>query len=167
MPIRDPDTGRELSGAARRKLRALRDAPDAPAKKPAAKKRPARKPAKKDPEPEACAENSAAQEDPGPNPFLQLADPPIENTAQLITWGAKVHALAVAHIAKNPDIYPNRREWIRALLGGTTQLGVIRDKAMEQSRIDAALRREEQEGKRQGLVDVRGRKAPPTTRPTR
>lgn len=161
MPIRNDQTGRELSGAARRKLRALRDAPD----KPVAKKRAPRKPVakKKVPDPPAAAEGE--QPDTGPNPFAQLADPPIENTAQLITWGAKVHALAVAHIAKNPDIYPNRREWIRALLGGTTQLGVIRDKAMEQSRIDAALHREEQEGKRQGLVDVRGRKAAAATRP--
>lgn len=165
MPSRD-SSGKRIPGHLQRARKAEREAPDPPvAKKPVAKK-PAEAKRGRIPDPPATSENSEEQGwFQGSNPFAGLGPPPIENTAQLITWGAKVHALGVAHIAQNPNMYPNRREWVRALLDKTTQLGVIRDKAMEQSRIDAALRREEQDGKKIGQVDVRGRKAPQATRP--
>lgn len=151
MPSRD-STGKRLSGAQLRQRKAQREAPDPPA----SKKRKAKKPTAAEAEPDL---------DSAPNPFNSLGAPPIDDTAQLVRWSAKLHALAVAHIAQHPGIYPNQREWLRALLGGTTQLGILRDKAAEQQKIEEALRREEQEGKRQGLVSVGGRKAAAATRP--
>lgn len=100
------------------------------------------------------------------NPFEQLEPPPVHDTAQLISWGARLHAIALGHISLHPEIYPNQREWLRALLGGTTQLGIIRDKAAEQEKIDNALRRDDVKGKQLGLTDVRGRKAQTATRPS-
>lgn len=158
MPSRD-ENGKRIPGHAQRLRKAEREAPDPPAaKKVAAKKR---APTKKAP---ASAENSAEQ-DLGPNPFDELEPAPIADTSRLITWGAKLHALVLHQIAQDRSAYPNRREWYRALLGGTTSLGVIRDKAMEQQKIDDALHRDEAKGKKQGLSDVRGRKAPQVTRP--
>ena len=158
MPSRDTN-GKRIPGHAQRLRKAEREAPDPPARKrvpvkPAAKK--------KSPEP-ASAEPGWFE---GPNPFAAAGPAPIDSTAKLITWGAKLHALGISDIAEHPNSYPNRREWLRALLDKTASLGMIRDKAAEQEKIEAALRREEQEGKRQGLVDVRGRKAPQAARPS-
>ena len=146
MPSRD-ENGKRIPGSEQRKRKAEREAPDAP-------RRPVR------------VEEPAGEPPPVDNPFDQLVAPPLDDTASLIRWGSKVHALALHHIAKNPAIYPNQREWLRALLGGTTQLGVIRDKAAEQEKIDRALQADDAKGKKQGLDHVGGKKAPAVTRPT-
>lgn len=153
MPSRD-STGKRLSGAQLRQRKAEREQPD----KPAAKKRRAKQIEIE----QAPADGWFA----GPNPFERAGPPPIDDTAQMIRWGAKIHALGVEDIYRHPNSYPSRREWIRALLDKTTQLGVIRDKAAEQQKIDDALHRDDVKGKKQGLTDVRGRKAPTVTRPT-
>lgn len=150
MPSRDAD-GKRIPGNKQRQRQKEREAPD---RKPAKPRAPAPKTAPTD-----------QVDEPFENPFDQLVAPPIDDTALLIRWASKVHGLALHHIAKNPGIYPNQREWLRALLGGTTQLGVIRDKAAEQEKIDRALRDEEKKGKKQGLDDVRGKKAAAITRP--
>lgn len=155
MPSRDAN-GKRLSGAALRQRKAEREQPD---QKPAAKKPTATKKVPAAPE-------AATAEDPGPNPFEQLEPAPIADTSRLITWGAKLHALVLHQIAQDRSAYPNRREWYRALLGGTTSLGVIRDKAMEQQKIDDALRRDDVKGKKQGLTSAHGRKAEAITRPS-
>lgn len=159
MPLRDPDTGKELSGAARRKLRAARDAPD---KAPAKAAKSAKKPVKPAPEPAPAQLDLDAAPDLGP--FVDLPPPP-EDTSKLVTWAAQACGKVLYEASQNPAYYPNRREWLKAIGAAAGHLGHIRDKAIEQEKIDAALRREEQEGKRQGLVDVRGRKAPQATRP--
>lgn len=167
MPLRDTD-GKELSGAQRRKLRKLREKPDAPTKGKGAPKKPRRVA----PTPAAAAAPAAPLDDDdgeaggnAPNPFAGAGTPPIQDTALLIRWGAKVHGLAIHEIANHPEWYTNRREWVRALLGATTGLGVIRDKAAEQQKIDDAMRRAEAEKKKQGLSSADGRKAPPIPRP--
>lgn len=151
MPSRD-ENGKRIPGCQQRARKAVREAPDPPAKK---------RRAKKSETPAAEAEGWFS----GPNPFERLGPPPIDDTAQLITWGAKANALGLEHIAKHPNMYPNRREWIRALIEGTAKLGHIRDKAAEQEKIDVALRRDEQTTKKQGLTSAHGRKAPPIARP--
>jgi len=163
MPLRNSD-GKELSGAQRRKLRKLREEPDAPTKGKGAPKKPRRAPPA--PAPAAPpAEDEVGDADESPNPFVGAGTPPIHDTALLIRWGAKVHGLAIHEIANHPEWYSNRREWLRALLGATTGLGVIRDKAAEQQKIDDAMRRAEAEKKKQGLSSADGRKAPPIPRP--
>lgn len=163
MPSRD-ENGKRIAGNAQRARKAEREAPDPPARKRAPVKRVAKKKAlDPDPDPESSSTDAGWFE--GPNPFDQLGDPP-DDTAKLITWGAKIHAMGVVDIAQHPNAYPSRREWIRALLDKTTQLGVIRDKSAEQEKIDRALHRDDVKGKKQGLSDVRGKKAPQVTRPT-
>lgn len=143
MPSRDAD-GKRIPGSGQRKRKQEREGPA---------------------KPKAPASGESSDSESFANPFALLVAPPIDDTASLIRWGSKLHGLALHHIALNPQIYPNQREWLRALLGGTTQLGVIRDKAAEQEKIDRALREEDKKGKKQGLDDVRGKKAAAITRP--
>lgn len=177
MPSRDPETGKRLPGSKQRQRVAERERPDPPVsqKSPAVAEEPAGEPAERRQRPKAAERLLSVPEQhdaggTGPvlhsNPFEQLEPPPVHDTAQLISWGARLHAIALGHISRHPEIYPNQREWLRALLGGTTQLGIIRDKAAEQEKIDAALRRDDVKGKKLGLSDVRGRKAQTITRPT-
>lgn len=160
MPSRD-ENGKRIPGCRQRARKAAREAPDPPAKKRRAKKPDAPTTSEPASAPHAEAEGWFS----GPNPFERAGDAPIDDTAKTISWGARLHALGVEDIARHPNMFPNRREWIRAVIDGTTKLGVIRDKAMEQSRIDAALRRDEQASKKQGLTSAHGRKAPPIARP--
>jgi hypothetical protein len=136
MPSRD-EHGKRLPGSAQRKRAQLRDAADLPEDEDA----------------------------PFDNPFDDLAPPP-DDTAQLIRWGARVAGRGVHFMALHPEIYPNKREWMRALFSGIGCIGVIRDKASEQQKIDDALRRDDLKGKKQGLDDVRGKKAQAVTRPS-
>lgn len=156
MPLRDPDTGKELSGAARRKLRAARDAPD---KAPAKAAKSAKKPA---PEPAPAQLDLDAAPDLGP--FVDLPPPP-EDTSKLVTWAAQACGKVLYEASQNPAYYPNRREWLKAIGAAAGHLGHIRDKAIEQEKIDAALRRDERASKRQGLSSAIGRKAEKVTRP--
>lgn len=160
MPIIDPITGKQLSGAARRKLIAARDAPDKPAAEaPGGVKRKGKRPG------EAVAETQpAAAED---TAFADFPEPPLDDTSKLITWGAKVAAKTLDMILRSPSAFPNKREWFRAIMAGTASLGIIRDKATEQEKIDRHLRQADKQASKQGLTDVRGRTAPQVSRPAR
>ena len=153
MPSRDAN-GKRLPGSGQRQRAAERTRPDRPK---TAESRSTKQPSKR-------AEQETEQ-DIGADPF-DIDPAPIHDTSKMITWGAQLHALVLEKIARDPSAYPNRREWYRAMLGGTTSLGIIRDKAAEQQKIDEALRRDEVKQKKQGLANVSGRKAPSVTRPT-
>lgn len=110
MPLRD-QTGKRLSGAAQRSQRAARNRTESAAQ-----------------ERRQAAPPTAAlryEDIPPPN----MADP-----ASLITFGARAVAVSMHQAMLDPTITEEQRR--REIRDGAAKLGMIRDKAAEQSKLE-------------------------------
>lgn len=109
MPSVDKKTGKPVGGAAKARARK--------AKLKAAQKR---KPA------------------PTTVSFADLPDPPLDDTAALITWGAKSLAVAMRKAQQDVGAFEAERDQWRFVADCAAKLGMIRDKATEQAKLQKA-----------------------------
>lgn len=109
MPSIDKKTGRPISGAAKARARK--------AKLQAAQKR--------TPAPTTVS-------------FADLPDPPLDDTAALITWGAKCLAVVMRKAQQDVGAFDAERDQWRFVADCAAKLGMIRDKAAEQSKLQKA-----------------------------
>lgn len=137
MPSKDPRTGKPVGGAA--KVRARKA-------KVAAQR--ARKPAK----------TTVS--------FDDVGDPPLDDTAALITWGAKCLAVVMRKAQQDAKAFDADRDQWRFLADCAAKLGMIRDKASEQAKLQraAAAAGKTTGTKPQGAQTLAGVSKPPTAR---
>lgn len=137
MPIKDPQTGKPLSGAALARRKKA---------KVAAQR--VRKPAK----------TSVS--------FDDVGDPPLDDTAALITWGAKCLAVVMRKAQQDAGAFDADRDQWRFLADCSAKLGMIRDKASEQAKLQraAAAAGKTQSTKPQGAQSLAQVAKPPTAR---
>lgn len=109
MPSIDPKTGKPVGGAAKARARK--------AKITAQRKR---KPA------------------PTTVSFADLPDPPLDDTAALITWGAKSLAVVMRKSMQDLSLFDAERDQLRFIADCAAKLGMIRDKASEQAKLQKA-----------------------------
>lgn len=97
-----------------------------------------------------------------------LADlePPPENTAELVRWGAVVLAKVIHRAAQKPEIFAAESDQLKFIADGCAKLGIVRDKAKEQEDIAKQLKAARGEQKAQGMERVSGRTAPAVARPS-
>lgn len=108
MPRKNPLTGKPLSGSAGRKIAASKKAKALQATRPPL---------------------------PPGGGFSNIPPPPLEDTAQLITWGARVLAATMDKALRDPSAFDCERDQWRFITDSVAKLGMIRDKSIEQDRI--------------------------------
>lgn len=97
--------------------------------------------------------------------FASLPPPPIDDTAALITWGAKALAMTLDRAMRDSAIFETERDQLRFVADGCAKLGMIRDKAVEQDKIRKALHKEKKAAETAGLTDASQRGTPRVSRP--
>lgn len=70
--------------------------------------------------------------------FADLPDPPLDDTAALITWGAKSLAVAMRRSMQDPSLFDAERDQLKFIAECVAKLGLIRDKATEQEKLQRA-----------------------------
>ena len=151
------------SGAEKRKRKYQREQAPQEAKRRARAAAPPRTDAAGAPQPE-----SGPQLDPVVE-FEKVGAPPLDDTASLIRWGAKMLATSVYLAAMDPDLPLNDK--LRFVNDASAKLGMIRDKATEQEKLDRAAKAFDQKrGKAQkptgGPKSLAGVQKPATARRT-
>lgn len=137
MPSIDPKTGKPIGGAAKARARKAKIAAQR----------------KRTPAPTTVS-------------FDDLPDPPLDDTAALITWGAKCLAVAMRKAQQDVGAFEAERDQWRFVADCAAKLGMIRDKAAEQSKIQkaAAAAGKTQSTKPQGAQSLAAVTKPHTAR---
>lgn len=70
--------------------------------------------------------------------YTKCGPPPLDDTASLIKWGARMVGVSVWLTALDPDV--PLLDKVRLVNDGCAKLGMIRDKASEQEKLDRAAK---------------------------
>jgi hypothetical protein len=144
VPQRNPKTGKQLSGGAKRAA-AKRRADTYKAAAAATAAQPAHTP-------------------PAAGDFAELEPPPLGRPAEAIAWCNDVLLIALYQVLRDPALGNLERwSWIQKF---GTALGLIRDKASEQAAIKKALEAQHADRLAQGTVSASGRTKKAVPRPS-
>lgn len=139
MPQRDPKTGKQLSGSAKRKA------------------------AKQKKVSYAKAVATATAPVPGSSDFDKLSPAPLGRSAEAIAWVNDAVLIALEQVLRHPTLpCPERWKWIKDY---AAVLGMVRDKAAEQVAIKKALASQQAAHQAQGTVSASGRTKKTVPRP--
>jgi hypothetical protein len=136
MPQRDPKTGKELSGSAKRKIVSDRQ----------------KRAREKGIDPSAVGE------------FSRLPSAPIGDSARSIAWVNDAMLIAFDQVIRDATLTNIERwQWMERL---GKALGMLRDKAAEQQTIKKALKEKDTEDQSRGTVSANGRTKKTISRPS-
>ena len=135
MPQRDPKTGKELSGSAKRKIVSDRQ----------------KRAREKGIDPSAVGD------------FSRLPSAPIGDSARSIAWVNDAMLIAFDQVIRDATLTNIERwQWMERL---GKALGMLRDKAAEQDKIKKSLKDDSDQAKTQGTVSASGRTKKTISRP--
>ena len=135
MPQRDPKTGKELSGSAKRKIVSDRQ----------------KRAREKGIDPSAVGD------------FSRLPSAPIGDSARSIAWVNDAMLIAFDQVIRDATLTNIERwQWMERL---GKALGMLRDKAAEQDKIKKSLKDDSDQAKTQGTVSASGRTKKTIPRP--
>jgi hypothetical protein len=136
MPQRDPKTGKELSGSAKRKIVSDRQ----------------KRAREKGIDPSAVGD------------FSRLPSAPIGDSARSIAWVNDAMLIAFDQVIRDATLTNIERwQWMERL---GKALGMLRDKAAEQQTIKKALKEKDTEDQSRGTVSANGRTKKTISRPS-